>query len=140
MLTFIEFLEELERNHQAVVLPADELERLAQKFGPNIRQMGFWNKTTDGSLQIPMSNIAEAARRLDNEQLTEALHELKTPEQFSHMLNASSAAAQLIDALSKLYLRQFEQKVVRYQESSDPPETERLRQEISQELFGRYGD
>jgi hypothetical protein len=137
MLTFIEFLEELERNHQTVTLPAAELERLVQKFGPRIRQMGFWNKASDGSLEIPMSNIAEAARYLDNKQLTEALHQLRTPEQFSDMLNTSWAAVQLINTLSKLYLDQFEQKVVRYQESSDPAETERLRQEISQELFGR---
>ena len=137
MLTFIEFLEELERNHQTVVLPADELERLVQKFGPDVRQMGRWNKTTDGSLQIPMINIAEVVRHLENDQLTEALHELKNAEQFSDVLNTSSAAVQLIDALSKLYFTQFERKVERYQESRDPAETEQLRQEISQELFGR---
>jgi hypothetical protein len=44
--------------------------------------------------------------------------------------------AQLIDALAKLYLQQFEHRVDRYQESNDPSEVKWLRQEISQELFG----
>jgi hypothetical protein len=52
------------------------------------------------------------------------------------MLTRSSAAGQLIEALSKLYLQQFQRRVERYQEASDPIEAERLRREISHELFG----
>jgi hypothetical protein len=136
MPSLVEFLEELQRNHQAVTVPADELEHLVQRFGDRVRQMGRWNQTTDGSLEIPMGNIAEAARTLDDWQLTEAVNQLKNPAQFTDMLNSSSAAVRLIEALSLLYLRQFERRVVRYQESSDPSEVERLRHEISRELFG----
>jgi len=137
MLSFIQFLEELEQNHQTVSISAGELDRLAERFGNRVRQIGTWNKATDGSLEVPMSNITEAARSLDDRLLNEALQQLKKPEQFSDVLNSSSAAVQLIEALAQLYLKQFETKVLRYQDSNDPAETERLRQEISRELFGQ---
>ena len=60
MLTLIQFLEEIERNHQVVVVPGEEVERLVKRFGFKVRGMGVWNKTADGSVEIPMSNIIEA--------------------------------------------------------------------------------
>jgi hypothetical protein len=136
MLSFIQFLEELEQNHQTVAISAKELELLVRRFGDQVRQIGRWNKTTDGSLEVPMSNIAEAVRRLDDRLLTEAVQQLKRPEQFSEVLQTSSAAVLLIETLATLYLKQFEGNVLRYQDSKDPAEAERLRQEISRELFG----
>ena len=136
MTTFLQFLEELEQNRLAVVIPGEEVERLAERFGSMVRSMGLWNEDVDGSLEIPMGNITEAAGTLDNQVLREAVEQLKSPEQFADMLSRSSAAAQLIEALSKLYLRQFQHRVELYQDSKDPAEAERLRHEISRELFG----
>jgi hypothetical protein len=136
MTTFLQFLEELEQNRLRVVIPSEEVERLAERFGSAVWSMGWCNKGGDGSLEIPMGNIAEAAKALDNRVLREAVEQLKSPEQFTDMLTRSSAAGQLIEALSKLYLQQFERRVERYQNASDPTEAERLRREISQELFG----
>ena len=119
-----------------MTIPAAEMEHLVHRFGDRVRQMGHWNHSTDGSLEIPMGNIAEVAKTLDDHQLSEAVDQLKNPAQFMNMLNSSSAAARLIEALSLLYLRQFEHRVLRYQESSDPSDVERLRHEISRELFG----
>jgi hypothetical protein len=136
MTTFLQFLEELEQNRLRVILPGEEVERLAERFGSAVRSMGWWNKGGDGSLEIPMANITEAARVLDNRVLREAVEQLKSPGQFTDMLTRSSAAGQLIEALSKLYLQQFQRRVERYQDASDPTEAERLRREISQELFG----
>ena|SRR5438034_8099317 len=87
MLSLIQFLEEIERNHQAVVVPRDEVERLAQRFGAKVRGMDVWNKTGDGSV----GNIIEAASTLDSRVLAEAVEQLKSPEQFTDMLNKSSA-------------------------------------------------
>ena len=137
MLSLIEFLEEIERNRQVVVLPAQEVEWLVARFGSSARTIGVWNKTTDGSIEIPMSNIAEAVKALDNQSLTEAVAQLKSSEQFADVLNESSAARRLIEALSRLHLRQFEQRVEQYQASTDPADAERLRHEISRELFGQ---
>jgi hypothetical protein len=61
---------------------------------------------------------------------------LKTPDHFTGLLNTSSAAKQLIEALSKTHLQQFQRKVEQYQDSTDPTEVEKLRNEISRELFG----
>src|SRR5437016_10601848 len=117
MLTLVQFLEELNQNRQTVVIPGEEVERLAGRFGSSVRGMGFWNKSGDGSVEIPMSNITEAALTLDNRVLTEAIEQLKSPQQFTDMLNSSSAASQLIETLSKLYLAQFEQRVERFQDA-----------------------
>jgi hypothetical protein len=134
MLTLVQFLEELERT-QSITIPGEEVERLAGTFGPAVRNIGATNRAAGGSVEIPMANIIEAVQGLDVRALTEAVQELKSPEAFTSMLGSSSAA-QLIDALAKLYLQQFQRRVDRYQESNDPAEVKRLRQEISQELFG----
>jgi hypothetical protein len=136
MTTFLQFLEELEQNRLRVIIPGDEVERLAEQFGSAVRNMGWWNKGGDGSLEIPMGNITEAAKALDNRVLREAVEQLKSPEQFTDMLTRSCAAGQLIEALSKLYLQQFQRRVERYQEASNPMEAERLRREIAREIFG----
>ncbi|HXB67567.1 MAG TPA: hypothetical protein VNY05_04955 [Candidatus Acidoferrales bacterium] len=136
MITFIQFLEEIERNHQTVVIEGAEVERLVESFGPEVRGIGVWNHGTDGSLEIPMSNITDAVRRLDDQVLAEAVTQLKAPERLTDILNTSSAAKQLIEALSKAHLQQFQRKVERYQDSNDPADVERLRDEISRELFG----
>jgi DNA-binding MurR/RpiR family transcriptional regulator len=136
MTTFLEFLEELEKSHQTVVLPREQVERLAARFGGQVRSMGYWNKSGDGSVEIPMSNVTEAAKTLDNRQLAEAVAQLKSAEEFATVLGMSSAVGQLIEALSGLYLRQFEDRVERFQASTDPNETEHLRAQISRELFG----
>jgi hypothetical protein len=136
MLSLIQFLEEIELNNQTVVVPASEVERLVERFGPRVRSMGIWNKTSDGSVEIPISNLAEAVKTLDNQALTEAVAQLKSPERFAEVLTGSSAAGRLIDALANLERRQFEERVQRYQASTDPGEAERLRDEITRELFG----
>jgi hypothetical protein len=136
MLSLIQFLEEIELNNQMVVVPASEVEYLVERFGPRVRGMGVWNKTSDGSIEIPISNLAEAVKTLDNHALTEAVAQLKSPESFAEVLTGSSAAGRLIDALANLERRQFEERVERYQASTDPCEAERLRNQISRELFG----
>jgi len=137
MLSLIPFLEEIEQGNQMVVLPAAEVERLVRRFGPRVRSMGVWNKTSDGSVEIPISNIAEAVKRLENQALTEAVAQLKSSGQFADVLSESSAAGRLIEGLASLQETQFKQKVERYQASGDPSEVERLRNEISRELFGQ---
>ena len=136
MLSLIPLLEEIEQSHQMVVLPAAEVERLVGRFGPRVRSMGVWNKTSGGSVEIPISNIAEAVKTLDNQALTEAVAQLKSAGQFAEVLSESCAAVRLIEALSSLQEKQFEQMVERFQGSTDSDEVQRLRKEISRELFG----
>jgi len=75
-------------------------------------------------------------KTLDNRALTEAVAQLKSTGQFAEVLTESSAASRLIERLSDLQEKQFEQKIDRYQASADSSEVQRLRDEISRELFG----
>jgi hypothetical protein len=136
MLQFIQFLEQIERNNRTVVIEGGDVERLVKRFGSEVQSMGVWNHTRDGSLEIPMANIMEAVQKLDDQLLTNAVQELKTPENLTDLLNSSSAAKQLIEALSELRLQQFQRKVEEFQNLNNPAEVERLRREISRELFG----
>jgi len=136
MLTFVEFLSELERGSQTIVIPREEVERLVARLGPIVRQMGVWRHGTDGSLEVSVADVAEAARAIGGPVLTEAVGQLKGPEQFAGILDGSCAAARLIAELGRLHRERFEQKVRCYQESKDPAEVQKLASEISQELFG----
>ena len=133
---FIEFLEDLERNQQIIAIPRADVESLVARFGAEVRQMGVWHHTTDGSLEVPVANIVDAARSVGHSVLTEAVRQLKSPEEFTGMLSRSCAAVQFIEELGKLHREQFEKKIQRYQDAKDPAEVHRLASEISQELFG----
>ena len=133
MLSFVDFLEEIERNNQKVAIPRGDVERLVERYGPRVRSMGQWNKTSDGSVEIPIANIAEVARRMDRRTLGQALAELRSLNGVNGP--AESAAGRLIDALADLRLSQFEAKVERFQAATDPAEVDRLGDEISHELF-----
>ena len=135
-MTFIQFLTGLAQSQQTAIIAGPEVERLAQRFGSKVRGMGFWNSTGDGSVEVPMGNITEAAKRLGNQALTAAVEQLRSRGQFTDMLSASSAAGQLIEALHDLYLEQFQERVQPYQDSHDGVEAELLRHEISRDLFG----
>jgi hypothetical protein len=136
MLPFFDFLEEIERSNQTVVISGTEVERLVKRFGNEVHGIGIWNHATDGSIEIPMSNVIEAVRTFDNRTITEAISQFKTADHLTGLLNSSPAAKQLMEALSQMRLRQFERKVELYQDTHDPVEVERLRHEISRELFG----
>jgi hypothetical protein len=141
MLQFIDFLEELDHGNKAVRIERDQVERLVERFGDGVRGMGVWRHSTDGSVEVPMANIIEAVQAMGDGSLSAAVEEFRTPDRFAGFLNRSSAhnsspAAKLIESLAKLRLAQFERKVLRYQQCADSAEADRLRREISSELFG----
>ena len=80
MLGLVELLEEIQRHGACVVIPAEEVERLVRTFGSKVRSMGVWNKTTDGSVEVPLVNIAEAVKVVGNSELAEAVRQLRSPE------------------------------------------------------------
>jgi hypothetical protein len=135
MLTLIEFLEEIERHGAAVVIPAPEVERLVERFGPRVRSMGWWRKSTDCAVEIPIGNIAEAVKTIGNGALADAVRQLRPPEDFAAVLDGSSAAGRLIETLADIYHRQFRRMVERFQDSNDPAEVDHLWDQISRALF-----
>jgi hypothetical protein len=141
MTTLIDFLQEMEQSRQAGVLSAEEVERLVKVFGPSVRSMGFWNKSGDGSVEIPMNNVTESARTLgvvqgaNNSSLAQVVSQLKSSGEFANVVD-HTLASRFIETLSSLYLRQFQDRVRRFQEAGDPAETDGLWNGIARDLFG----
>jgi hypothetical protein len=139
VLTFVGFLEELERSHQTIIVPPEEVERLVQRFGSSVRQMGVWRHTTDGALELSTSEIAVAVRLVGDTVLTDALQQLRSPNELAGVLDRSGCAAlRLIEELGRLHQEHFEQKVQRYQDTDDTEEAQALGEEILRELFGAW--
>lgn len=105
MLQLIEFLEDCEHNSRTVFIGRDQVAQLVSKFGDEVRSIGVWKHTTDGLIEIPMSNVIEAVQSLDNASLSEAVEQLKSPERVPEFLDQSSAAGKLITALAKPRLK-----------------------------------
>jgi hypothetical protein len=95
-------MEQIERNHHSITIPPAEVERLVRHYGPRVRSVGRWNKDTDGSVDVPMSNITLAVERLGDRTLAEALDQLKAESPVRH----SAAAEALIETLADLQTSQ----------------------------------
>jgi hypothetical protein len=134
MLTFIQLLEDLADTGRSIRIPASDVDRLVDRFGGRVREMGRWNASSDGSVEIPVKIVREAAIQLGMDTLTEAVEELKK-EQFTRALETSSAVA-LIETVAGLYRRDFRNLMARYQEVGDPAEAKRLRDLLVHEVFG----
>ena len=141
MTTLIDFLQEMEQSRQAVTLPAEEVERLTSLFGPSVRSIGFWNKLGDGSVEIPMNNVTEAARALghvpgeDSADLTQIVSQLKSSGELSGTMD-HTLASRFIETLASLYLSQFQERVQQFQEAGGVAEADRLWNGIARDLFG----
>ena len=133
-MTLIQFLEELADTERAITIPANEVERLVERFGDRVRRMGRWNASGDGSLEIPVCVIREAATQLGAHSLTEAVRELKTG-QFTKMLETSSAVS-LIEKATEAYHRHFRGLMNRYQSAKDRDAATQLRDQLVREIFG----
>jgi len=133
-MTFLQFLEEMATTSQTLTISAGEVDRLVRRFGDVARKMGQWN-SSDGSLEIPISVVAEAARQVGSGTLTQAVEELKNPEDFVSMLHSSSAAV-LIERIAQISQKQFRDLLTQLQQSGDPAEVERLKGEVDQAIFG----
>jgi hypothetical protein len=134
METFVQFLEELADSKKTISISASEVSRLVDRFGDRVRLMGRWNASTDGSLDVLVSAIREAATELGNDTLTRAVEELKA-DHFARMLEGSSAIS-LIEKVAEAYRRQFRELMTAYQNAGEPEETIRLRDQLVSEVFG----
>ena len=133
-MTFLQFLEEMATSSQTLTISAGEVDRLVRRFGDIVRKMGQWN-SSDGSLEIPISVVVEAARQVGSGTLSQAVEELKHPEDFVAMLHSSSAAV-LIEKVALISQKQFRDLLTQLQQGGDPAEVERLKREVDQAIFG----
>ena len=134
MLTFAGFLEEIATTGQKIIVPPEQVDQLARRFGDQVRQMGQWN-TSDGSLEVPIASITEAARQIGCEVLARAVHEIKDREQLTGILESSSARL-LIGKIAECSRARFRSLMSTLESSNDPAETERLKRELDLAIFG----
>jgi hypothetical protein len=132
--TFIELLEEIAGAEPVISIRATEVDNLVRRFGDRVRRMGRWNVSTDGSLEIPVAVVREAAEELNSRTLLDALAEIKA-ESLTRVLD-SSAALLLIEKISEAYQRYFRELMSRYQDATSPAEITQLRDRLVHETFG----
>ena len=134
MPTFVEFLEEIAGAEQVISISPAELDSLVRRFGDRVRQMGRWNVSTDGSLDIPVAVVREATSALSSETLRHALTEIKT-DSLAELLE-SSAAISLIEKICEAYSRHFRRMMTRYQDATEATEATQLHDQLVHEIFG----
>ena len=134
MATFIELLEEIAGDSPAISVPSPDVDQLVHRFGGRVRHMGRWNASTDGSLDIPIAVIRDAALDLGSQTVLDALTEIKA-ESFTQLMD-SSAAILLIEKISDAYSRYFHRMMNQYQNETGPAKTASLRDQLVREIFG----
>lgn len=128
MLTFIQFLEELSKDH--VTLSPAEVQRMRSRFGDKTLQMGHLEE--DGSMSIPVDSIVEAVRSLGTRKLNEAVENLKSDEVVS-MLESAGA---LVERVAEAQRRKLEQMIERFQSEPDDSKAHQQWKQIEKMVFG----
>jgi hypothetical protein len=54
--------------------------------------MGFWNKSGNSSVEIPVAHLVESIKSLDDRDLAEAVLQLRSPEELAGILERGSAS------------------------------------------------
>ena len=128
MLTFIQFLEELSKD--SVTLGPAEVERLRNRFGDKVLQMGRLDE--DGSMSISVESIVEAVQSLGSQKLNEAVDNLKSEE----MVSMLESAETLLEQVAEVEKRKLERMVDRFQSEPDDANAHRQWKEIEKMVFG----
>src|SRR5437667_8918776 len=111
VLNFIQLLEELSQDH--LNLSSDEVQRMRDRFGAKILQMGHLED--DGSLSIPLDAIVEAVQSLGNQTINEANANIKSED----MVAMSGSAETLVERVAEAQKRKLEQMIDRFQSEPD---------------------
>jgi formate dehydrogenase maturation protein FdhE len=128
MLTFIQFLEELSKDH--VTLSPAEVQRMRDRFGDKALQMGHLQE--DGSMSIPVDSIVEAVQSLGSQKLNEAVENLKNEE----MVAMLESAETLVERVAEAQKRKLAQMVDRFQSEPDADKAHQQWKQIEKMIFG----
>jgi len=133
MLTFKQLLNELAR--EDVTISPMDVEEMRTRFGDKVLQMGHLNE--DGSMDVPVDCIVEAARSLEAHTLTEAA-EIINNEQMISMLQSGEA---LVERVGEARERKLRQMIRNFQNEGDTSTSHRQWKRIEKEVFGvEYND
>jgi hypothetical protein len=128
MLTFIQFLEELSKDH--VTLNPAEVQRMRDRFGDKTLQMGHLEE--DGSLSIPVDSIVDAVQSLGSRKLHEAVENLRSEE----MVAMLESAETLVERVAEAEKRELERMVERFQSEPDDARAHQQWKQIEKMIFG----
>jgi hypothetical protein len=128
MLTFKQLLNELAR--EDVTISPMDVEEMRTRFGDKVLQMGHLNE--DGSMDVPVDCIVEAARSLEAHTLTEAA-EIINNEQMISMLESGEA---LVERVGEARERKLRQMIRNFQNEGDTSTSHRQWKRIEKEVFG----
>lgn len=128
MLTSKQFVTELAR--EDVILSPSEREEMKHRFGDKVLQMGHRNK--DGSINVPVDCIIEAAQSLETQTLTEAA-EIINNEDMVSMLQSGEA---LVEEVIKARERRLLQLIQTYQDEGKTDRSQILWKQIEKAVFG----
>jgi len=105
------------------------------RFGDKVLQMGHLSE--DGSMDVPVDCIVEAARSLEAHTLTEAA-EIINNEQMISMLQSGEA---LVERVGEARERKLRQMIRNFQNEGDTSTSHRQWKQIEKEVFGvEYND
>jgi hypothetical protein len=128
MLTFIQFLEELSKDH--VTLTPEEARRMRDRFGDKVLQMGHLQE--DGSLSVPVDSIMEAVQSVGSQKLNEAVESLKSEE----MVAILESAETLVERVAEAQKRKLEQLVEKFQSEPNAVKAHQQWKQIEKMIFG----
>ena len=132
MLTFKQFINELAR--EDITISSIDLEEMRRRFGDKVLQMGHLNK--DGSMNVPVDCIVEAARALGAHTLTEAAEIINN----EHMVSMLQSGESLVERVGEAKERKLRQMIRNFQESNTSASHRQWKQ-IEKEVFGvEYND
>jgi len=128
MLSFIQFLEELSKDH--ITLSPAEVQRMRDRFGDKTLQMGHLDE--DGAMLIPVNSIVEAVQSLGSQKLNAAVESLKGEE----MLSMLESAEVLVERVGEVQKRKLEQMVEKFQSEPDEAKAHQQWKQIEKMIFG----
>ena len=127
MLTFKQFVTELAR--EDIVISPSEFEEMKHRFGAKVLQMGHLNE--DGSMNVPVDCIVEAARSLETRTLTEAAEIINN----EHVVSMLQSGESLVERVGEARERKLRQTIRNFQEEGDTSKSHRQWKQIEKEVF-----
>jgi hypothetical protein len=128
MLTFKQFVTELAR--EDIVISPSEIEEMKLRFGAKVLQMGHLNE--DGSMNVPVDCIVEAARSLETRTLTEAAEIINN----EHVVSMLQSGESLVERVGEARERKLRQMIRNFQEEGDTSKSHSQWKQIEKEVFG----
>jgi hypothetical protein len=133
MLTFKEFVTELAR--EDVIISPSEIEDMKHRFGDKVLRMGHLNE--DGSMNVPVDCIVEAARSLEAHTLTEAAEIINN----KHAVSMLQSGESLVERVGEAREQKLRQAIRNFQKEGDSGNSHRQWKHIEKEVFGvEYND